>query len=91
MTNTQRMKNDVVTTDKRETADKTMKDSRFRNDELTAERRSKADRTMGENRLRNDDITDNRREVKDRNTNMVLVVVLGLLIVLAVEALFIFT
>ncbi len=59
----QRMRNDVATIDKRELADKTMKDNREKNDELTKVRRSRADQAMKQSRLRNDEITVNRREI----------------------------
>jgi hypothetical protein len=70
MTTIQRINSDIATLDKREIADKTIKDNRIRNDDLTRERRSKADRIMDEHRLKNDETTANRREMKDGNKNL---------------------
>lgn len=90
MTNTQQMKNDMATEDRRETADATMKDNRIRNDELTRERRIRADRTTDLNRLRNDEATSDRREMKDGNRSNALAVSLLVLAILTIGAYFIF-
>jgi len=68
MTNAQRMRNDMATDKRRESADKTMSKSRDKNDALTQERRFEADRTMDKNRIRNDEITSDRRDSKDANS-----------------------
>ncbi|MDP1694763.1 MAG: hypothetical protein Q8L34_04450 [Candidatus Woesearchaeota archaeon] len=70
MTKLQRINSDMATLDKREIADKTIKENRIRNDDLTKERRSKTDKTLDESRLRNDEMTANRREIKDGHDNM---------------------
>lgn len=90
MTEMQRMKNDSATMDKRETADKAMKDSRDRNDELTADRRSKADKTLEMNRFRNDEMTADRRETKDGFSGMPLAIFLLILAGLVAGIFFIF-
>jgi hypothetical protein len=86
MANRQRKKSDMATTDRRETADKTLRDNRIRNDELTIERRNKADKIMNENRLRNDEMTIHRRKINDRNPWRTLAIVL-LLVALTVGSL----
>lgn len=88
MTDLQRRRNDIATTDKREMADKLVSDSRDRNDEITQERRDKADRTMNEHRAKNDEMTADRRDRKDGNMGLALAVFL--LLVLAVGAYFVF-
>ncbi len=65
MTTIQRFESDMATIERRETADKTLSDSRNRNDILTQERRFNVDKIRGEKRLRNDEMTANRRETKD--------------------------
>ncbi len=67
MANVQRTKNDLATTDRRETADKIRQDNREKNDELTRAHRANADRIIEEHRLRNDEMTSNRRKANDRN------------------------
>lgn len=89
MTNEQRMKNDIETSNKRDMVDKTIRDNRSKNDELTDERRFKADETMNKNRLRNDEMTANRRDVRDGNMGTVLAVSLLVLLALAVGIFFI--
>ena len=87
MANAQRIKNDIATTDRRETAGKARRDSRVHNDELTIERRNKADRIIDENRLRNDEMTNNRRKINDRNPERtILIISLLILVVLALGA-----
>ncbi len=88
MTNTQRMESDIATVDKRDKADKVLRDNRIRNDELTMERRFEADDMTREKRLKNDELTANRREIKDENLSRDLAVILVTLMVLAVVVLF---
>jgi len=83
MTNTQRMKSDRTTMDKRDMVDRATIDSRNKNDLLTQERRFESDATLKKSRERNDEITADRRDAKDGNRDMVLAISL-LLIVLAV-------
>ena len=83
------MKSDIETIDKREMADKTVRDNRNKNDEVTAERRFKADETLQKNRLKNDEITAHRREIKDENSVRDLTIALGIVTALAVVVLFI--
>jgi hypothetical protein len=91
MENIRRMKNDLATDERRETADRTLSKERDRNDALTQERRFKADKTMGKNRASNDEITVDRRKKKDANSpKRALVVFLLILIFLAVGTYFIF-
>ena len=90
MANLQRMKSDTATGDRREMADRTVRDNRIRNDELTRERRLRADKTMIDNRLRNDEMTSNRRKINDRNPWRTIAIFLLILTVLAVGAYFIF-
>jgi hypothetical protein len=90
MTNRQRMESDTATTDRRDMADKTMRDNRIRNDELTKERRDRADKTMEDKRSRNDEMTTNRRRVNDRNPWRTLAISLLLLAVLVVGAYLLF-
>jgi len=76
MTTIQRLKSDIATIEKRETADKTVRDNRIRNDELTEKRRSKADKkelaenttenTKISNRLKNDVSTIEKRSKADK-------------------------
>jgi hypothetical protein len=89
MANIQRTKNDMATENRRETADKLIKNNRIRSDKLTMERRMKADKTIDENRLRNDEMTVNRRRINDRNPWRTLVILL-LLAALATGAYLIF-
>jgi len=89
MANIQRTKNDMATENRRETADKLIKNNRIRSDKLTMERRMKADKTIDENRLRNDEMTFNRRRINDRNPWRTLVILL-LLAALATGAYLIF-
>jgi hypothetical protein len=89
MTNLRRLKSDIATVDKRETADKVKSDNRNRNDELTRERRDKADKTVIDNRARNDQTTADRREIKDDKRDMALAMSL-VLIALIVVTFFIF-
>lgn len=84
MTNLQRMKSDMLTADRREMADKMVREDRIRNDKLTRDRRFKADKNMDENRLKNDEMTANRREMKDGNLSMALIVFLLVFLVLVV-------
>lgn len=84
MTNTQRMKSDIATMDRREMADDTVRNSRFRNDELTRERRNKVDKAIDDHRIKNDETTFIRREIKDENQSAVLAVSLLILVVLGV-------
>lgn len=91
MTNSQRIKNDIATGDKREIADKVTRENRIRNDELTIERRDRADITLENNRVRNDITTANRRDIKDENIGTTAVAIsLGVLLVLAIGMIFIF-
>ena len=83
MTDMQRMKNDISTMDKREVADKAIKDHREANDALTKERRLKADEKVDESRAKNDELTADRREEKDENINSVMALFVLALIVLA--------
>jgi len=89
MTNEQRLKNDIATTDRREMTDKVVNDNRMKNDEETAERRTKVDNNLNESRMKNDKITADRREAKDVEGINPLVVVL-LTITLALSAYFVF-
>lgn len=75
-----RMKNDRATTERRETADRTLSNSRDRNDALTQERRFEVDKTMAKNRARNDETTVNRRKMNDGNQEMVLAISFVLII-----------
>ena len=79
----------MATENRRETADKLIKNNRIRSDKLTMERRMKADKTIDENRLRNDEMTFNRRRINDRNPWRTLVILL-LLAALATGAYLIF-
>ena len=87
----QRMKNDRVTTERREMTDKTLSNSRDRNDALTQERRFESDKKLRDNRNRNDEITSKRREIKDaKSPKGALAIFLLILIVLAIGSYFIF-
>ncbi len=80
MTNAQRTKNDMATTDRREMTDELIKDNRLKNDVITANRRQKADKILEENRLKNDEMTDSRRKSNDRNpwrTFVIVLIILG--------------
>jgi len=90
MTNLRRLKSDIATVDKRETADKITIDGRNKNDMLTQERRFEADATLRKNRERNDGITADRREMKDINKEMAIAISLIGLIVLSVVVYFTF-
>ncbi|MDP2628950.1 MAG: hypothetical protein Q8P15_03575 [Nanoarchaeota archaeon] len=89
MTNTQRMKSDMTTKDKRDVADRATVDSRNKNDLSTQERRFEADATLKKNRERNDEITADRREKNDGSRDMALAMSL-VLIVLIIATFFIF-
>jgi len=84
MTNRQRMESDTATTDRRDMADKTMRDNRIRNDELTKERRDKADKIMEDKRVRNDEMTTNRRKINDRNPWKTIAISLLIIAALAI-------
>jgi hypothetical protein len=87
----QRMKNDIATNERRETADHVLSSNRDRNDKLTQERRFKADKIIGKNRARNDETTVNRRKKKDSNSPLgAIVVFLIILMMLAFVALLVF-
>lgn len=91
MTNTQRMKNDLGTLDRREMSDKATEEHRFKNDELTRERREKADTKTDDDRERNDKTTIVRRETKDASPNLGLALLLLLVVVLISGTLYVFT
>ncbi len=82
MTNTQRMKSDLATLDRREMTDKNLEEDRIRNDSLTGERRSKSDAIVRKERLRNDEMTVTRREEKDANHNMALALLTAWIVVI---------
>jgi len=84
------MKNDILTIDKREMADRTLSDNRNRNDQLTQERRFQADKLMSESRVRNDEMTANRREIKDENPNMVIATSLLIMTAFMIGVFFVF-
>ena len=90
MTNAQRTRNDIATTDRRETADKLRLDNRTHNDALTIERREKADKIMAENRIRNDEMTNNRRRANDSNPWRTFAISLLILAALATGAYYYF-
>lgn len=89
MTNAQRMRSDMATTDRRKTADNTVQTNRIRNDEMTETRRSNADKTIEKSRVRNDEITANRRETNDGNQRIVFALFIALLAVMAIGIYFI--
>ena len=92
MTDIQRIKSDIATTDRRELEDDATSNSRIRNDEVTKERRSEADKTKDEHRSKNDKITAERREVKDANpTTPILKILSVFLIGLVAGTFFIFS
>jgi len=72
MTTLQRMQSDIATIDKRDMADKLVRDSRVRNDELTIERRyyadmlESADKDVIDHRIKNDESTNEKRFKADK-------------------------
>ena len=90
MANIQRTRNDLATTDRRETSDQIKLDNRKRNDELTIQRRNKADKEMEDNRLKNDELTASRRKRNDRNPWRTFTIWLLILVALAIGAYYYF-
>jgi len=80
----------MVTSDKREMADRMRKENRISNDSITTERRIREDKARDESRLKNDEMTANRRRLNDRNPWRTFAIWLLIIAVLALGAYYLF-